>query len=86
MCVSDYVLGLILGNSHRKSVRTGIVALNVVINVGMLVYFKYFNLLYSTIANFSSRDFDALDIILPAGISFLHSAPSATLSTYIAAT
>lgn len=70
VCVSDYVLGLILGNSHRKSVRTGIVALNVVINVGMLVYFKYFNLLYSTIANLSSRDFDALDIILPAGISF----------------
>ena len=33
VCVSDYVLGLILGNSHRKSVRTGIVALNVVINV-----------------------------------------------------
>lgn len=70
VCISDYVLGLILGNSHRKSVRTGIVTLNVVINVGMLVYFKYFNLLYSTIANFSSRDFDALDIILPAGISF----------------
>ena len=32
--------------------------------------FKYLNLILTTIADFSSSKFDALDIILPAGISF----------------
>lgn len=70
VCVSDYVLGRILYNLKGNVSRRLIVALNVVINVGMLVYFKYFNLLYESFCSITSKDFDALDIILPAGISF----------------
>ena len=70
VCVSDYLLGLWLGSARSKAVRVGIVAANVIINVGMLVYFKYLNLIFKTIADFASVEFDALDIILPAGISF----------------
>lgn len=70
VCISDYALGRWLGSVKSKGAKRAIVALNVVINVGMLVYFKYFNLLYQTFANLTNASFDALNIILPAGISF----------------
>ncbi len=70
VCLSDYVLGILLSEASRKWVRKSIVALNVTVNLGMLVYFKYLNLLLDTVANFANTSFDPLDIILPAGISF----------------
>ena len=70
VCVSDYLLGRWMGCAGQRWVKRSIVATNVIVNVGMLVYFKYFNLLYETIANIAGTHFDALDIILPAGISF----------------
>ena len=70
VCISDYALGRWLGSVANDAGRKAIVWLNIVINVGMLVYFKYFNLLYETFANITSTRFDPLDIVLPAGISF----------------
>lgn len=70
VCVSDYLLGIALGRLKHDVPRRLIVALNVIINVGMLVYFKYFNLLIDAFKNISNTQFDALDIVLPAGISF----------------
>lgn len=70
VCISDFVLGIWLDPLKKDWSRRLIVALNVVVNVGMLVYFKYFNLLYETFCNFASKDFEAFDIIVPAGISF----------------
>ena len=70
VCVSDYLLGIALGRLKYDVPRRLIVALNVIINVGMLVYFKYFNLLIDAFKNISNTQFDALDIVLPAGISF----------------
>ena len=70
VCLSDYLLGIILGNVRNRILRRCIVAVNVIVNIGMLVYFKYLNLIFSTFASIGGTDFDALDIILPAGISF----------------
>lgn len=70
MCLSDYVLGRLMGICRRVWIKRLIVSLNVVSNVGMLVYFKYFNLLYETFASLGNMNFDPLDIVLPAGISF----------------
>lgn len=70
VCISDYLLGIWLERSDKRWIRRMIVTLNVILNIGMLVYFKYFNLIYETFANFTGQKFDALDIILPAGISF----------------
>ena len=70
ICLSDYLLGNILGMLRSKWTRRSIIVINVAVNIGMLIYFKYFNLLCSTYAEFTHTDFDALDIILPAGISF----------------
>lgn len=70
VCISDYLLGIWMGSAEKNWQRRLIVWINVLLNVGMLIYFKYFNLLIDTICNFTSAKFDALDIILPAGISF----------------
>lgn len=70
VAVSDYVLGRVMGALGSKAWQKCVIALNVTVNVGMLVYFKYFNLLAETFANITSTRFDPLDIVLPAGISF----------------
>lgn len=70
MCCSDYFLGRWLGSTSNKVVRKFSVGLNVLVALGLLVYFKYFNLLLDTWHNLNGSHFDALDIILPAGISF----------------
>ena len=70
VCISDYILGRWMGNLRSTAAKKWVIALNVALNVGMLVYFKYFNLLYESFANITGTSFDPLDIVLPAGISF----------------
>lgn len=70
ICFSDYILGLLMGSTTTKIYRKGIIVLNIAINLGLLIYFKYFNLLLQTWAEMRGESFDALNIILPAGISF----------------
>ena len=70
VCLFDFVLGNILGHTENVMARKIMVALNVVVNIGMLCYFKYLNLIVATFADMASVDFDPFDIILPAGISF----------------
>lgn len=71
ICLSDYLLGLWLGKAKDNRVRRIIVTLNIVLNIGLLAYFKYFNLLAETWAQLAHGEFDAFDIVLPAGISFI---------------
>lgn len=70
VCVFDFVLGGLMGKAKRNWVRRLIVAANVVVNVGMLVYFKYFRLFLDTLFDLTQLKWDFDDIILPAGISF----------------
>lgn len=68
--VADYILGRFLGRLHTDWKRRAVIWVNVMVNVGMLVYFKYLNLLIDTFCRLAGTGFDPLDIILPAGISF----------------
>lgn len=70
VCISDYVLGNLLQASKKDLLRRLIVFVNILSNVGMLVYFKYFNMLMSALEGIFSKSFETVDIILPAGISF----------------
>ncbi|MCH5325789.1 MAG: MBOAT family protein [Duncaniella sp.] len=67
---SDWLLGLWMGAVSRGWIRRLIVALNVCVNVGMLLYFKYFNLIVDTIGQFFDTRIDFETLLLPAGISF----------------
>lgn len=75
VCLSDYILGLCMqqsvGEGRGKAfLRKFIVFLNVGINIGMLAYFKYFNLIIDTFSQFFNTRIDAMTLLLPAGISF----------------
>ena len=71
ICASDYIIGRLLGKARSSKLRKFYVALNVISNISILLYFKYFNLLLETFASIRNVNFDALDIVLPAGISFI---------------
>lgn len=73
VCVSDYVLGLLMDRASARgplAAKKLIVGINVAMNVGMLAYFKYFNLILDTISNFFTVEGGFESLILPAGISF----------------
>ena len=77
VALSDYLLGLALMRARRNAGEDGpsatmrfIVAVNVIINVGLLCYFKYFGLLLDTIRQLFSTPLDPIALLLPAGISF----------------
>lgn len=70
-----YFSGVILDRTTSTSKRKLIVALALVVNLGILGYFKYYNFfLESAVGLLSAMGFDAhpdsLKIILPVGISF----------------
>lgn len=67
VCVSDWLLGRLLWRTDVRWKRKAIVAVNVLLNVGMLVYFKYFNLLVDAFASVVSMRFDPVEVILPSG-------------------
>lgn len=72
--LSNYVFGLLIGKSSKNTVRHRWFILAVVVNLGFLIYFKYFNFLVENINALSSRfihhQFSVRDIHLPLGISF----------------
>lgn len=73
VCVSDYLLGLLMQRASDRGnvgVKRLIVAVNVLVNVGMLAYFKYFKLIIDTLSDFMTLDISVESLLLPAGISF----------------
>jgi len=73
--VVDYFLGLSLDKESSDKKRKGLMAFSLIINLGFLAYFKYFNFFIdSFIQAFNSvgvhLEDRSLNIILPVGISF----------------
>lgn len=70
VAISDYCIGLILGQVRNTAARKWCVAASAIINMGMLCYFKYTTLIVDTINSFISKPIELWDIALPIGISF----------------
>lgn len=68
--VSDFCIALLMDKSNRKTVRKLLVTLSLLINLGLLCYFKYTNFLIGVANSLVSGNFGAMDIFLPVGISF----------------
>jgi len=72
---SDFILGRLIANTSQKAHKTIFLATSVIINIGILGFFKYYNFFIENfISTFSVLGFDfqisSLKIILPVGISF----------------
>ncbi len=75
----DYFIGRAMGGSENPRVRRGLMALSVLVNLGLLSYFKYFyfllDLTQMALAAFGLSapldvPLEARDYFIPAGISF----------------
>lgn len=68
--VSDYILARAIYMSSDKTYKKLYITLSLVINLGLLCYFKYTNFFLETICSLMNRSFSPLDIFLPVGVSF----------------
>lgn len=71
--VFDYCNGLALERFERKNnqnARKAILALSVVVNIGLLCFFKYTDFFIETADNIGGLNLRTLNIALPIGISF----------------
>ena len=68
--LSDFFLAQFMNRTEGTWKRKGLVAASLSINLGLLAYFKYTNFLGGVIASVMGKEFSALDIFLPVGISF----------------
>lgn len=67
---SDFSIGLLLGHTKKETGRKLWLALSILINVGMLCYFKYTNFFIGVFNDFAKNPLDFQNIFLPIGISF----------------
>jgi alginate O-acetyltransferase complex protein AlgI len=73
--IVDYSLGLLLENEQDQPARHRLIVLSIVVNLGLLGFFKYFNFFAESAAHLSETlglpvTWNALRIVLPVGISF----------------
>ena len=68
--VSDYLIARFINQIARQALRKALGVLSLVINLGLLCYFKYTNFFGEVVASITGGTFSALDIFLPVGVSF----------------
>jgi alginate O-acetyltransferase complex protein AlgI len=73
--VLDFFIGIALENNDQAKIRKGLVWLSILVNLGFLGFFKYFNFFienFNTAFSFFGNNISnsSLNIILPVGISF----------------
>ena len=67
--IINYIFGRLLGTENKKK-RQWILAIAVVINIGLLVVFKYLDMMVQTINQLSGSEIPLAGLALPIGISF----------------
>ena len=73
--LSDYIIGLNLARTQKKSGRKLLLVLSISVNLGILGFFKYFNFFVDSLQELLQAislpvHIKSLNIILPVGISF----------------
>jgi len=68
--IVDYNLAKQIARTEIKQRRTLFLVLSLIVNIGMLIYFKYTNFFLGMFYDIVNKPFDPLNIFLPVGISF----------------
>ncbi len=66
----DFTLAKLIHASKNNAYRKFYIILTLVVNLGMLAYFKYTNFLLGAFLSAGGAHFQPLDIFLPVGVSF----------------
>ena len=68
--VSDFLIAQVMSRTANKAGRKWLVALSLLIDLGLLAYFKYTNFFGHIFSQISGMPWHDMDIFLPVGISF----------------
>jgi len=68
--VVDFVVSNAIYKQQNKKIKTVLLLVSIVFNLGMLFYFKYTNFFISISNGLFTTHFNPLNILLPVGISF----------------
>ncbi len=68
--VVDYTLANFIYKQKNQLYKNIILIISVVLNLGLLAYFKYTNFFYEIFCNLTHYQFKPMDIFLPVGVSF----------------
>ena len=66
----NYLSGVALDWFNLKVIKKVVLLLSVVLNISILIYFKYTNFIVETINDISKGSLNYIDIVMPIGISF----------------
>lgn len=66
----DFTLARLIYNTRDPWYRKFYIVLTLIVNLGMLGYFKYTNFLFDSFFSLTGQDFQPMDIFLPVGVSF----------------
>ncbi len=67
--VINFIFGIVI-DAQKGKAKKAVCAVAVVLNIASLVYFKYTGMIIESVNAIAQKDFNAVDIILPLGISF----------------
>lgn len=68
--IVDYTLANFIFESKSAKSKKFWLVFSLVVNLGLLVYFKYTNFLFDIFYQIAQREFEPFDIFLPVGVSF----------------
>ncbi|MBO7609865.1 MAG: MBOAT family protein [Muribaculaceae bacterium] len=68
--VSDFFIAQVMARTESRAKRKWLVALSLLIDLGLLAYFKYTNFFGHIFSQISGMPWHDMDIFLPVGISF----------------
>lgn len=68
--IIDFIAGKLIHESESPGYRKSMLVVSLVMNLGILGYFKYTNFFLDTLNQIGVGNFDMLDIFLPVGVSF----------------
>jgi alginate O-acetyltransferase complex protein AlgI len=68
--VIDFTLAKMIHSSKDEWYRKFYIIVTLVVNLGMLAYFKYTNFLFDAFFSVAGKEFQPMDIFLPVGVSF----------------
>lgn len=68
--VGNYLFTLLLARAKGAGCRKAVMVTAVLLNLGVLFFFKYFNFFLGNVNRFAGTSFSYLNIVLPLGISF----------------
>ena len=68
--VVDYNLANLIFNADKQWHKRGLLVFSLILNLGLLAYFKYTNFLFSSVCSLTGTPFEPFSIFLPVGVSF----------------